>query len=344
MTEGGPDHDGQEPGRPAPGGRRPQVGGEDQASQGSEGAGQAAARRPVGGVQPAAAQSSGELTFPGQSPLFHAQHAARYDRQALIGQYQAAFDCRLIVMIDDVFPDSVGYLEDLIYDADPQQDLHLLLDSPGGDGETAIRLVRSMQARCRELTVLIPDQAKSAATLLALGAHHIIMGPTSDLGPVDPQFRVPRGAGGYDLVAAKDMLEAVDRAEKAVAERPDTFPLHAALLSDVTGLMVATARSAIARTDDLVVECLASCTGRGNDEVQALARALHEPLIEAPRSHAAVFGADPARGAGLPVRAVEPRSTQWQMLWRLYMKYRTLPPDVVGVYEGVRASQVLRGR
>jgi ClpP class serine protease len=117
-------------------------------------------------------------------------------------------------MIDDIFPDSVALLEDLIYDADPGQDLHLLLDSPGGDGETAIRLVRSMQARCRELTVLIPDQAKSAATLLALGAHPIVMGPTSDLGPVDPQFRVPRGSGGYDLVAAKDMLEAVERAER----------------------------------------------------------------------------------------------------------------------------------
>ncbi len=257
----------------------------------------------------------------------------------MIGQYQDAFQCRLIVMIDDVFPDSVGFLEDLIHDADPEQDLHLLLDSPGGDGETAIRLVRSMQARCRELTVLIPDQAKSAATLLALGAHHIVMGPTSDLGPVDPQFRVPRGSGGYDLVAAKDMLEAVERAEKAVAEEPATFPLHAALLADVTGLMAATARSAIARTDDLVVECLASCSGRSDEEVAELAQSLHEPLIDAPRSHAAVFGAEAARRAGLPVRVVDPRSPQWQLIWRLYIKYRTLP--LSGVYEGVAASQVV---
>jgi membrane-bound ClpP family serine protease len=47
---------------------------------------------------------------------------------------------------------------------DPQQNLHLLLDTPGGDGETAIRVVRSAQARCRELTVIVPNQAKSAGT------------------------------------------------------------------------------------------------------------------------------------------------------------------------------------
>ncbi len=103
--------------------------------------------------------------------------------------------------------------------------------------------------------------------------------------------------------------------------------------------MVATARSAIARTDDLVVECLAGCTGRTDADVQALAQALHEPLIEAPRSHAAVFGAQDAHRAGLPVRVLDPRSEQWQAVWRLYMKYRTLPP--VGIYEGRSASQIL---
>jgi len=54
----------------------------------------------------------------------------------------------------------------LLFDCDPNRPLHLLLASPGGDGETAIRMVRSIQARCSELTLIIPDMAKSAATLL----------------------------------------------------------------------------------------------------------------------------------------------------------------------------------
>lgn len=120
---------------------------------------------------------SGQLDLPDQSPLFHAQQARRYERQRLIAEYEAAFDCRLIVLIDAIFPYSTTFLEELIFDAKPTEDLHLLLNSPGGDGETAVRLVRSCQARCRELTVIVPDLAKSAGTLLAIGAHHIVMGP-----------------------------------------------------------------------------------------------------------------------------------------------------------------------
>lgn len=342
MPEEGAEHErppGPGPGGEAAEGRRHELGSEDRDGEGGEERGRGAAGGPADGAQGPEVIPGSDLKFPSQSPLFHAQNAARYDRQQMIRTYQDTFGCRLIVMIDQVFPDSVGFLEDLIYDADPAQDMHLLLDSPGGDGETAIRLIRSMQARCRELTVVIPDQAKSAATLLALGAHHILMGPTSDLGPIDPQFRIPRG-DRFDLVAAKDIIEAVERAEAAVAAEPATYPLHAALLADVTGLMAAEARSAIARTDDLLAECLSSCTGRSPAKIEALTRALHEPLIEAPKSHAAVFGYDAAQDAGLPVRYVEPRSPQWQLIWRLFMRYQTVPHN--GVYEGLYASQVLR--
>lgn len=181
---------------------------------------------------------TGRVTLPGQSPLFHAQQADRYDRQNWIRSYEQQFDCRLIVVIDDIFPDGITLLEDLIFDASPEQDLHLLLDSPGGDGETAIRMLQSIQARCRELTVIVVDRAKSAATLIGLGAHHLLMGPTSDLGPIDPQFRVPRGDGSWDLAAGKDIVAAVDAALADVSQRPDTYPVHAALLADVTALMV----------------------------------------------------------------------------------------------------------
>jgi hypothetical protein len=142
--------------------------------------------------------------LPPQSPLFHAEQAERYDRQRLITYYQETFDCRLIAVVDNIFPYAVTLFEELIYDADPNQDLHLMLSTQGGDGETAVRLARAAQSRCREFTVIVPDMAKSAGTILALGAHHIIMGPASDLGPIDPQFQIGNGslAGAKDIIAA----------------------------------------------------------------------------------------------------------------------------------------------
>jgi hypothetical protein len=272
--------------------------------------------------------------IPEQSPLFHAQQADRYDRQGLIFDYGERFECKLIVMIDVIFPDSVTAFEELIYDADPDQDLHLLLNSAGGDGETAIRLVRSAQARCKDLTVIVPDQAKSAATLLAMGAHFILMGPASDLGPVDPQFRLPDGS----LASAKDIIAAVDDATKKVQAAPNTYPIYASLLADLTALKVQQARSALARTTDQVEEALKSHPGRSIAKARSLRQKLRGPLIQRPKSHAAIFGVKDAAAVGLPIIEADPAGEQWQLIWRLWSKYVALSP--MRVYEGQKSSIV----
>jgi hypothetical protein len=56
-----------------------------------------------------------------------------------------------------------------------------------------------------------------------------MMGPTSDLGPVNRQLQTASG----ELYSAKDLIAAVEQAEGAIGERPDTYPLHVALLADV---------------------------------------------------------------------------------------------------------------
>jgi Serine dehydrogenase proteinase len=273
--------------------------------------------------------------LPSQSPLFHAQQADRYERQQLIARYEELFNCRLVVLIDAIFPYSVTHFEELIYDNTADRDLHLVLASPGGDGETAVRIVRAAQARCRELTVIVPDLAKSAATLLAIGAHHILMAPASDLGPIDPQFQFPDGS----LVAAKDIIAAVDDATAKVQAAPDTYPIHAALLSDVSALMVQQARSELLRTGDLLEEALRSNPDRTLARVASLKKKLRVPLIQRPKTHAAIFNVWDAQKAGLPAEAVDPSSDQWQRIWRLWAKYFAMGPP--RVYEGVKASIIL---
>jgi membrane-bound ClpP family serine protease len=236
------------------------------------------------------------------------------------------------VLIDVLFPDVVTLFEELVHDADSAQDIHLMLETPGGDGETAIRVVRSAQARCRELTVIVPNQAKSAGTILLMGAHRILMGPTSDLGPVDPQFPTPKG-----LYSAKDLIAAVERAETTLAQNPDSYPLQVALLADFTAVMVQQARSALDRSGDLVREALRSNPDRTLEQVDQLTQALQEKLIDLPQDHGAVFGARDAEEAGLPVQHADPKSDQWRAIWQLWAKYFDLQCFVC---EGRLASQV----
>ena len=167
------------------------------------------------------------------------------------------------------------------------------------------------------------------------GRASVVLGPTSDLGPIDPQLQDPRGAGLY---AAKDLIAAVEAAEGSISRNPDTYPLHASLLVDFTAVIVQQARSALARTNDLVKEALGSNPDRSPKEVERLAKRLRKTLVEVPREHSAVFGVRDAEAAGLPVLAANPRGEHWQAIWRLWAKYYALDAYVC---EGRLASQVV---
>jgi len=64
----------------------------------------------------------------------------------------------------------------------------LIVDSPGGQAAVAYRLARLFQRRTGEFWVIVPRYAKSAATLLALGAKRLILGRDAELGPLDVQM------------------------------------------------------------------------------------------------------------------------------------------------------------
>jgi ClpP class serine protease len=274
------------------------------------------------------------------TPLFAAQHADRYARQELIRRYQTLTGANLIVVIDQIFADNVTLIEELLHPLATDRPLHVLLASPGGDGETAIRIVRSLQGRCTELTILLPDMAKSAATILCLGANRLLFGPGGDLGPVDPQMRYPNGT----LASAKELVEAVDEAEQRITNNPPTFPLFANLLADVNMLMVEQARNALSRSEALVKEALGANPTRSEADVDTLATALKAPLIDEPASHSAVISAAAAARFGLPAEVADTKSESWQIVWSLWTRYFTLgvfPRGSTAVYEGDKVSQIL---
>ena len=160
------------------------------------------------------------------------------------------------------------------------------------------------------------------------------MGPTSDLGPIDPQFQ---GSDGR-LVAAKTIIAAVKSALEQVAERPETLMLHATLLADTTSIDVQEAHNALRHADAQLRDALACNPNRQDDEVETLAQALTDPLIGEPQSHGAMVSADRAIALHLPVKKLTPQSDQWRMIWQLWIRYFSM--GLVSVYEGEQASQI----
>jgi hypothetical protein len=74
----------------------------------------------------------------------------------------------------------------LLLPARPVEKLDLFLVSNGGNGVVPWRLVSLFREFATSFNVLIPYRAYSAATLIALGADHIVMGPFGEIGPIDP--------------------------------------------------------------------------------------------------------------------------------------------------------------
>lgn len=64
----------------------------------------------------------------------------------------------------------------------------VLIESPGGDADAAYAIGKLLQRRCGKFTAIVVNWAKSAATLLSLGASEIILAEHGQLGPLDVQL------------------------------------------------------------------------------------------------------------------------------------------------------------
>lgn len=79
----------------------------------------------------------------------------------------------------------VQAMYEVIRAASPERHITLFVKSDGGDGQSALRIIHLLRQRARKLTVLTPLSCASAATMLALGADEIQMGPLAFLTPID---------------------------------------------------------------------------------------------------------------------------------------------------------------
>lgn len=65
----------------------------------------------------------------------------------------------------------------------------LFIKSNGGSGIASLRIINTIRNYCHNLTALVSSNCASAATMMALGANEIIMGPLAYLTPVDTSLR-----------------------------------------------------------------------------------------------------------------------------------------------------------
>ena len=98
----------------------------------------------------------------------------------------------------------------------------LLIESPGGDPHTAEKILRMFKKKFSDkFEVIVIDKAKSAATMIAIGSDLILMGPSAELGPIDPQILLTfptRYGTVQQLVPARSYEEGIEYIREKIKE------------------------------------------------------------------------------------------------------------------------------
>lgn len=124
--------------------------------------------------------------------------------------------CRGDVEIDltdrDGFLEVTQALEDKAADVMPY--------SPGGLPEAADSIVHILRSKFDHVRFIIPSVAKSAATMIALSGHELLMEHNAELGPIDPQFRLVKADGTSVIAPAQAIIDQFEKAQEIIGKDP----------------------------------------------------------------------------------------------------------------------------
>lgn len=269
-------------------------------------------------------ESENNLTS-SKTPFFKAMHNARYQRQSIIKKIQEKYGRKLICYISCKAginrDDTIGFV-DLLHNVH-KENLDLMIHTPGGDIDAAEKLINMTQTVVpieNELRVIIPDFAKSAGTLMAIGADKIIMSDTSELGPIDPQITLNDGHGNLIPQSVQFCLDAYETHSIALQKNPND-PVAKMMLNKLDPIRIKQFENVRDRAQKFAEDQLKYRMFRitpGNFTKIA------KELIDTKRwmTHGQMISCDAAKNMGINVDYLEPGCEEWQSYWQLYCMQR----------------------
>lgn len=275
-----------------------------------------------------------------KTPMFTARHSARYERQDLIKQIDDAEETHLICYVagpnSEIDRDDIIGFVDLLHNVPEGEPLDLMIHTFGGDVDACEKLIRLVHANVgdAQLRVIIPDLAKSAGTIMALGANQILMSDSSELGMIDPQFPMRDNQGNEFWHSVIAYLEAHEEHAQALTRDPRN-PV------------------ALLRLDNFDAKVLQKFQGI-RDRVRTLAEDLlkrqglpassisHELMSPSRwKTHGQPIGHADARQLGLNVEYRPMSDPRWTAYWKLYCLQRLAIGQRGKIFESAYVSQVV---
>ena len=282
------------------------------------------------------AEESGPLG--GRTPLYGASNAPRYQRQDIIRRIQVRTNRNLICYVSGNraridWDDTVAFV-DLLYNIPHGSSVDLLLHTFGGNLDAAEKLIRLVRRQVgeAEFRIIVPDMAKSAGTLMVLGADRVVMSDASELGPIDPQVELADGNGLVRPHSVQHYLDAFEEHYGALRDDPDNAAASV-LLSKIDPATVKLFQAIMDRARQSAEELLkiGMYSDGGSWTVTS------EALLDTKRwlSHSQMISWEDAKNpnVGLIVEHYDQSCDLWQDYWELYCLQRLAITETQKLFE-----------
>jgi hypothetical protein len=179
------------------------------------------------------------------------------------------------------------------------------------------------------LRVIIPDFAKSAGTLMALGANKILMSDTSELGPIDPQLSFDDGQGNRIFPSVLCILDAYNQYAEALKKDPND-PVARMMMAKLHPATVRLFETVRDRAKSFAETQLKKWNNPSGNFTQTAADLIDNKKWQ---SHGQMIGADDALQIGLEVEKLDCSSEIWRNYWQLYCLQRFALKDGERLFE-----------
>jgi len=210
--------------------------------------------------------------------------------------------------------------------------INLLVHSPGGDGTLAEKIVEMCRSYLsgdnRKLRVIVPNLAKSAATILALGADEILMGHVSELGPIDPQIPIivsgsTQWVSAFAFVEARDKLvkdinRAVQKKESTVALLQQLASLNIPFTDEMENQIDFAKKTAVTLLDKFMLQSrYPQPKARLRKAAEIAEKLLSKQLFPV---HGHYISGATAKQMGLEVEVLNKDDELWAKIWEYYIR------------------------
>jgi hypothetical protein len=180
----------------------------------------------------------------------------------------------------------------------------------------------------RKLRVIVPNIAKSAATLFALGADQIVMGYCSELGPIDPQVPtvvtgVTQWVSAFAFVEARDKLmleitKAAKKNEPTLGFLQQLAGLNIPFTDEMENQIGFAKKTAITLLEKYMLKPIFTDAKKSKKKAGEIAeKLLSKELFP---SHGQYIDGSTSKQLGLEVELLEKDDDLWNLIWDYYIR------------------------